>query len=423
MSLILTVILFWVLLIFSITIFKDYLHPAVIFCVPWCVFLTFLPQTGFSFDPSSMAYLYFAFGGIIFIFGTCFGNSKFKINERVNAIVEVYYPNYSLLRLLMLLEIAFTIYTYIAFYRFIRSNYSINIFLAYYVNRTEFGAEGIINYGRNIVLAAVLSMILGYSHVAEEEKSKYKKYLFIELFFYLALSITRMTRNGILSSVLPVLCSIVIIRKEKNKTILKWAILGIVGMIILFSVVSILKSPYLYENGNYVKELTHQFSLYGTGGFVAFQNQFDLNQFPRLNGANTFRTLIAVWDKIAGTKYAPPLIQKFMSIGNDTLTNVYTFYHWYASDFGILYAWFIQFLVGMFHGKIYRQMVEYRLFGMYKYCIFLYPLIMQIFQDQYFSLLSSWIQLLVFGTILLRTNILFSRSTVNRNKLIWYKNE
>lgn len=421
LGLTISIVSFWIMLIASAIIFKDYLHPAVIFCIPWCVFLLFLLESNFSYDANSSAYLYFAIGGLFFISGTAFGNRTIAKEKRLNSLVDVYYPNYFFLKALLVIEFLFTIYTFVSLYSFIRANFTINVFLSYYINKSEFGADGIINYGRNIILAAVLSMIIGYSHVSQNERRKYRNYLIIVVIVYLLLSVTKMTRNGILNSALPIVVAIIIVSKAKNTTVLRWGTFGTFGMLALFSIVSVLKAPYLFEGNNFFDVLAKQISLYGSGGFVAFQKVFDSNSFMHLSGANTFRTFIALFDSVAGTRFAPPLIQKSIFIGNNILTNVYTFYYWYASDFGIVYALFIQLIIGVFHGRIYKQMTEYNLFGIYKYCIFLYPLIMQIFQDQYFSLLSNWIQQLVFGVILLQSNILFSRTTQRKGKLVWYK--
>ena len=423
MILSLTILFFWILLIVTIYLFKDYLHPAIIFCLPWCVFLSVLRKTGYAFDSNSYVYLYFLLGGVIFVIGTTLGNRIVVKDKRITNRIQSYYPNYFFLKTLIVFDILFTIYTLVSYYRFIRANYVENFFISFYMNKAEFGAFGFISYGRNVVLATVLCMLIGYSHVPEDEKKKYKKYLVVQTFFYFALAMTKMTRNGILSSILPIVTAIIIVSKARNKTIIKWVIAGGLGFIALFSVVSVYKSPYLYKNNNVIDVLLRQFSLYGTGGFVAFQKKFDSNLFQHLGGKNTARTLLAIYDAVFGTNYAPPLIQEYTVIGNDSVTNVYTFYYWYTSDFGIIYALFIQFIIGIFHGKIYRQMTEYKLMGIYNYCIFLYPLIMQIFQDQYFSLLSNWIQLLVFGILLLKTNILFSRKTENKSNFVWYINE
>lgn len=407
----------------AVFLFRDFLHPAVIFCLPWCVFLLLLGKTDYAFDGSSWVYYYFLLGGVIFIAGTILGNRFVSKNMRIKGEVQDYYPNYFFLKILVVFDILFTVFTLFSYYKFIRANYMENIFLSYYINKSEFGASGIISYGRNVVLATVLCMIIGYSHVPDDEKRKYKNFLIVQMVFYIALAMTNMTRNGILSSVLPIIFAIIIVGKAKNKTIVRYGIIGVLGFIVLFSVVSILKAPYLYKNANTIDVLLRQFSLYGTGGFVAFQKQFDSNLFPHLEGANTARFFLAISDKLFGTNLAPPLIQQYISIGSNVSTNVYTFYYWYASDFGALYALFVQFIIGIFHGKIYRQMTEYKLLGIYNYCIFSYPLVMQIFQDQYFSLLSNWIQLLVFGILLLKTNLLFSRKTENKSNFVWYMNE
>lgn len=49
------------------------------------------------------------------------------------------------------------------------------------------------------------------------------------------------------------------------------------------------------------------------------------------------------------------------------------------------------------------------MFGIYLYSLLMYPLLMQMFEDQYISLTSNWVQLLINGVIFLNTNILFRR--------------
>jgi oligosaccharide repeat unit polymerase len=59
----------------------------------------------------------------------------------------------------------------------------------------------------------------------------------------------------------------------------------------------------------------------------------------------------------------------------------------------------MQFLVGLLHGKLYREYKERSLFGTFVYCQMLGPLIMQFFQDEYFSLFSGWVQNILAGAL------------------------
>ena len=123
------------------------------------------------------------------------------------------------------------------------------------------------------------------------------------------------------------------------------------------------------------------------------------------------------------SSYETPLVQNFISIGNGVTTNVYTFYQYYISDFGCIYALLIQFLVGIFHGVSYKNMSQMKNYWIYIFCFSIYPLIMQFFQDQYISLMSTWIQILIFGFVFLRTNLIFSSYQIQDGSINGEKNE
>jgi oligosaccharide repeat unit polymerase len=83
------------------------------------------------------------------------------------------------------------------------------------------------------------------------------------------------------------------------------------------------------------------------------------------------------------------LIKEFTYVPD--LTNVYTVYEVYFRDFsysGILIP--PLFLVG--HYWLYRKALLFGGVWIFYYSASVYPLVMQFFQDQYFSILSLWIQ-------------------------------
>lgn len=406
------------LLVFSMT--KDFLHPGFIFCIPWIIFLILLSLSDYNYDASSFCYIYFFIGTIVFELGCFLGHTKIKRKERLNENISPYYHvNYQSLNLLLIIECIFVLYVLYNYLTFMRSNYTTNIFQTFHSNQDKIPHMGLISYGRNIFSAFGICMVVGYSHVHPKEREKYKKYILIQLLMYFVITLSGVTRNQMLFAALPFFMAFIVVTKQKNTQVFKKMFIAVSVFLIVFCVIAVMKYSSVFANGNYFDKLFDQIVLYGSGGIVAFQKQFDARNFLNYEGANTFRFFQALFDKIAGTHYAMPLVQEFTSIGLNETTNVYTFYRWYYNDFGTFYALIIQFLVGIVHGISYREMSKMKLYGIYMYCILIHPLVMQIFQDQYFSLTSSWIQYFIVGFIFLKTNILFSRST-QRNSIVLY---
>lgn len=92
------------------------------------------------------------------------------------------------------------------------------------------------------------------------------------------------------------------------------------------------------------------------------------------------------------------LVRDYKSVPD--MTNVYTFFEPYFRDFGYL-AVLVSFPVMIFHVWLYLRAASGKKASLFFYCISLYPLTMQFFQDQYSSLLSTWVQFLVWMTILI----------------------
>lgn len=123
-------------------------------------------------------------------------------------------------------------------------------------------------------------------------------------------------------------------------------------------------------------------------------------------GVNTFRTLLAVAARLGQDVSVPRLVKEFVAIPE--LTNVFTIYRPYFDDFLMLGALVAQLLIGFGHGFIYQRAIRNRPFFIFLYALSLYPLFMQFFQDQYFSLLSTWIQYI---TLFFVYVYIFSRSS------------
>lgn len=149
--------------------------------------------------------------------------------------------------------------------------------------------------------------------------------------------------------------------------------------------------------------------------FVASLSAFDLemNQNTDINysGAHTlkFFNLIAQKLSLIPEKKLPDLLQSFVFVPYST--NVFTFYSPYIKDYGKLYGWFMIGIFGAVHSFLFRRAsqnknIRYTLY----FSFMIYPLLMTFFQDQYLSLLSSWVQIVFYTEAFLFLNQLFKRS-------------
>ncbi|MGH2564925.1 MAG: O-antigen polymerase, partial [Ginsengibacter sp.] len=118
-------------------------------------------------------------------------------------------------------------------------------------------------------------------------------------------------------------------------------------------------------------------------------NQFHVNY----NGYNSLRFFMKLGESLNLIHNARvnDLIPPFVLVPYPT--NVYTFYSPYIKDFGKLYAWFIIALLGLIQTFLYNKGLEKKDFRISLwYSLMLFPLVVSFFADQYFSLISFWIQ-------------------------------
>jgi oligosaccharide repeat unit polymerase len=130
---------------------------------------------------------------------------------------------------------------------------------------------------------------------------------------------------------------------------------------------------------------------YFEGPLLAF-DRFLNSEISHTYGENTFRFFIALlYDLNLSDKPPIDIVNKWIMVPYPT--NVYTIFYQYFMDFGILGCWIVIFLFGLVHTwMFYRAKTSGNHFKMITAYTF-YPLLMVFFQDQYFSLLSFWIQL------------------------------
>ena len=81
--------------------------------------------------------------------------------------------------------------------------------------------------------------------------------------------------------------------------------------------------------------------------------------------------------------------------------NVYTVHHPYIKDFGPLGGVLMLFGLGFLHSVVYRRATVHNPHAIYVFlfALLLFPLLMQVFQDMYFTLLSMWLQYGTYGIV------------------------
>ena len=404
----------WVLLIALIILFvvlinttKDFLSPGVIFCIPWIFSTAGLLLSKFSFDKNSACFYFLLIGAILFEIGYLIGHKVIVYNQRFsesNITIECIGHRF---KLFIVIEIILYIFITISILNFIRKNFNVNFLLSYYSNREDYQLGTFVGTVRDLLTGAGISIIIASTYFSEETKKKYKYYINLQYIVYITMTILRMTRNGILFGLMPLFICLLFTHKERNKDIIKLAIIAAITFIAYFVFYSTLKYYSSYTKGSFIDNANRQVSIYLASPLIAFQYFFK-NKIVYLNGANTFRFILDVIDKIFGTKFDPGIIQKYIYIDNITTTNVYTVYQYYAQDFGLWYALVMEFLLGIFHGRTYKKASSLRPYHVAIYAFSIYPLFMQFFQDQYFSLFGAWVKVFIGVFLTLRTNMMFS---------------
>jgi len=174
------------------------------------------------------------------------------------------------------------------------------------------------------------------------------------------------------------------------------------AMLVLVLVVFAAFATLLNKGGNAdlsfaenIASIAETIVVYLLGGVYAFNSVMQAG-FTLDYGENTFRFFIALFNSAGLTGVKPKeLVMDF--VNTPVWSNVYAVYYPYIKDFwyfGLLFM----LLFGFVHTWLYCKAKQG--FGwFFGYVVLLYPLIMSFFQDQYVSLLSTWLQLFVFACI------------------------
>ena len=404
----LIVLIMFALLLFGLSyLCKDILTPPVLLTVAWMLpFLWLVISEGVGqggFDIDILA-IFYVVGVLVFCSGYFFVNRKayttvsgFKISDKKQMTV--------FFKIFIIIELLITIYFVYDVYKFIIANFQYNFWFTYKWNVSMGNYQDffVIPYLRTA--SRVLVCVMFVQFLQEGHNKKDTKWFFLQLALTIVLNVLGKGRGGIFGFVIPLGIIFILIRRKNNADVIKYG-LGLIGILmIVFVVISKLKSP--YESAKSIP-ITKTIENYLCGSVVAFCNWMKEGNHDYAFGQYTFRFFLALLNGLGLNVNVVSMAEPYVTNLNDNVGNVYTFYKWYANDFGLIYALFWQFIVGVVHGyitkKAFTLCTEKWLIW---YAITIYPLVMQFFMDEYITMLSSWIQIFFIIYIVFNTKLFY----------------
>lgn len=263
---------------------------------------------------------------------------------------------------------------------------------------THFG-EGYGVLGYLLIISFVVTSLMAFLYAQ-------KKVSFLMLFFSSSVSLFYAYFSTGRTSFLLFFCLVffpLVLIKFIDK---KKFILSSIGLVFSFLFIAAMTSKGVSLKADFsanVSSVINSFIGYSLAPFVAFYNLTEIFNGHDF-GSNTFRFFYALAHSLGLTSDEPvSLIREFSYVPQ--AVNVYTVYEVYFKDFRYVGVFIPPlFLIG--HYLLYSISQSRGGVFIFYYSASVYPLVMQFFQDQYFSLMSQWIQIIIwFFLFTIRVNL------------------
>ncbi|TWO33982.1 oligosaccharide repeat unit polymerase [Seonamhaeicola sediminis] len=391
--------LFFLILVFVLAfvnnkISKKIFYPPLYLCFLWIffVFLHLIYNLLLSYKPNVLSakvlsyflcvILLFSFGGII-----ARGLNKNRSNYRVKMVL-----NKRVLKILFYLNIVFFL-KFILTIKSITGSYFDLLLFRYYTS-VEGVDIGLIKYS---ITFAVFSMLLFltdfYNRDIKSLKLKIRLgVMFLIAFSFAVLSASRGTFLFLLISCLGVYS---IYNKINIKLVLKTV--GIT-LAIFITMATIMKKSMPNEHNSSksysaIDKVEYLLYSYGSLPLSAF-DKFLNESYTITYGDILLRFPKAILYKVGVSDTSPGnLVERYVKVPD--LVNVHTAFYKLIKDFGVIYSLLFMFLIGFLHTHFFIG--ANKSFGkLIGYSTMLFPLTMTFFEENYVSILSTWIQLGLF---------------------------
>ncbi|MEK3760019.1 O-antigen polymerase [Paenibacillus sp. FSL P4-0338] len=386
---------------------KDIIAPSFILSSIWTVLYFVLLLRRNTVNLSSIYYSSFFVALLCFTMGFFFivGNKRKEHSVEIQLKEKMSF-NISFIRVALLIEIILFFYFLLKVGIYVSGNYSFNIFQTLSIGKTTgmFDEGIIISYSRNAIISfSVVCGIVFFNNPIKRNRNYFLISFIIALFF----SLTAGNRGIIFMLVLALFFSNIIIKKYSNKKIA--IMLLLIVLIILVTFISFAYMKYVYEDRSDTTQfIMKQLRVYFSTSMIAFVQWIETT-WEYKYGANTFRFFAELLNGLGYDLSAVKAVQEYVYVYGD-ITNVYSVLHYYTSDYGLIYAFVIQVILGMTYGFIYKKAIINKKttpFFIAVLSILYFPLINQFFDDKYFSILSTWIQLIFWIAFFTRRKFLY----------------
>ncbi|MFW3537912.1 O-antigen polymerase [Vagococcus fluvialis] len=386
---------------FMLSFYKDknIISPAVIMSLLWSLsyFLQFFRS---DLNHSSPYYLIFSLGVLFFCIGFYLSTdifNKLKINKNYSN-ENIKFINLKIYNIMFYFVLIVFIYYFLTIYKLVINNFSFNVWQSIRIAKSTglYFEPTFIEYGRVMIICFTLFSL----YLWLEKKGDISSLRLIILFgITLVFCFTAGNRGILFLFIISSVLVYIITKQVENKKII--ILLSILLIVILFVFIVTTFLKFIYEDqsdrGQFILE---KLRLYFTTSMPSFV-QWAKSDYQLSYGANTFNFFVKILNSLGFNLEIQSVIQPFIWI-NDDYTNVYTIFQYYSKDFGIFYSLIVQFVFGIIYGNLFYKVTNIRK-NKVKNLLFLatiyFPLLYQFFDDKYFSLTSTWIQIYIWYTL------------------------
>ncbi|MFY8126992.1 MAG: O-antigen polymerase, partial [Chitinophagaceae bacterium] len=388
------------ILLINYFISKNVFFPPTLYSLIWSTvmfsyvaFLAINTESNFIVDIKTL--LVFLCGQILFSISgiVVFVNTKIPEHVLIKGDYKFKYPIDTWLTLFLLLMFPFYLKEIIKIAE--SSRYAnINLYLALRHEYVNNGINlGVLDYLNTI--SVFTFALYQYKHNFFEKRIGKKYYqiaikylLYLITFSYAFLS----TGRTYFLLLLSIYFAIKVLSRNMKKY---YFVIGAIIFFMLFIVNAFILNKGADVNDSFednILSLVENLSIYFLGGVYGFNHVIKSN-ITFDYGENVFRFFIAL-AKAFGIVNSKPKELVMPFITNPIDSNVYTIYYNYFKDFGY-FGLLFNLIWGYLHTIFYfKAKLRGNFINVYIYALLVYPLVMSFFQDQYMSLLSTWIQLI-----------------------------
>lgn len=409
MSITTAIIILVGMLLFTILIYKDFMSPASLMLIPWTLAFLLLKFSDFYYREKDSANTYMIMGIVLFqimYFFSLKSKRKKNIIEKRNE-KQFLYNKLSING--FLLTCVSVVETVVLFPYAIKLWQGSDVILAF-------------EYVRQIAIVLFIMILYLYYKLPNEKANR--KYVLIQgIPFILALLLKSNGRAAYFQVGFMVLFVYLSFNGYNNRMILKRFIQLMVIFFALFIYVAIRKKHIAEGSTIFIFEQAYNWIIhYFSGSLVAFQMWFKSSKCYFNFGQNTFRIFYAIANRyISSNIEVVSTYFPFLKIGPrlESIANVYTIYYTYIIDFGKVGGLLIQAILGWFYGYIYWKKDRNQMGDVLLFSVMIYPLIMQVFGDQYVALESGYMQIYLVYFVFHKCGILYKNG--NKNCLKYFK--